>query len=251
MAEQKKDLKNEVIDFDGETKEPSSVGQEEKPKEEKAPKAKKVEKAEDVDSLPEWAKERLQKAEKDKDSYKKGMLKYESKVKKYSLTKKKKDEEKKEEYPEWDDTSKKFQEQTLSEAEKVADKKALDVVQQYNEKIAVAQFIKENPQVKKRWDKVVSNYNPKSGKETPDDIIKDLQSAYILTRFEDGELSEKDLSGAKKDLANLSTVSKTSSKSSKEGKSLSEGALRLAERMRVDPKQLAKEDDSSYAEIKF
>ena len=50
----------------------------------------------------------------------------------------------------------------------------------------------------------------------------------------------------------MSSVSKTTSKVADKGKpALSQGALKLADKMRVDPNKLAEEDDSSTATAKF
>jgi len=257
MDEAKKDLKNEVIDV---VDEPTSTGQEEKPKKETKSEDTKVE--EDVDSLPSWAKARLEKAESDKESYKKGMLKYEKKTKEFSLTEKEKKKEKveEEETPEWNETSKKFQKQTLDEARKIARKEATQSVEESNEKKAVSQFLKKNPELEEKWDDIVSNYYPKNGKDTVDSIMKDLNRAHVLTLHESGDLeklqSEASKKGEKKGaaqakLAELSSVSKTTSKAVSKESGLSASAIAMAERMRVDPKEVAKEDDSSTAEIKF
>lgn len=208
---------------------------------------------EDVETL----KERLTKLEEEKENYKKGMLKY----KDLSLKKTEdKTEEKEEEYPDWDETSKKFQKQTLTQAEKAAEKRALEIVGKYNEKAAIAQFTEKHPEVAERWDEIVANYNPKNGKESVQDIVKDLNRAYILTRYDKGEIDSLEADALKKgerkgkaeaQIADMSSVSKTTSKTTKGSDALSPGALKLAEKMRVDPKKLAQEDDSSTAEIKL
>ena len=253
--DEKKDLKNEVIDTDGNVIEPTSTGQEEKkPKKEKAePKAKADE---DVDALPEWAKTKLETLERDKDNYKKGMLT----AKKFSLTPEKKAKKEEEEELDLDDTSKKFQKQTVSKAEKVAEKKASNIVEDYNEKAAVAKFLESNPGLDEVWDDIVSNYTPKNGKETVESITKDLNRALLLTHYESGDLeklkAEATRKGEKKGaaeakVADMSSVSKTTGKVSSKGSTLTPGALKLADAMRVDKKELAKEDDSSTAEIKL
>lgn len=199
------------------------------------------EETEDVETLPDWAKARLKKAESDKENYKKGMLKY----KKFSLTPEKK--EKKEEEIVLDDDSAKFQRQTVALAEKKAEEK----LEKANEKTAVSQFLSEHPEAKNDWDEIVANYSPKNGKESPVDILKDLQRAYVFVQYDKGTLDKKDTKKDAAKVADLSSVSKTSSKGVHEGKTLSESAVKMAERMKVDPKKLAKEDDSPYAEIKF
>lgn len=254
------DLK-EVIEI------PSSNGQEEKieePAKEEVKEAtavetptQEVETEENIETLPDWAKARLAKLENDKENYKKGLLKY----KKLTLTPEKEVvKEEGEEYPEWDETSKKFQKQTLDEAEKIAERKAQAIIEQANEKAAIAKFLAKNPAVQEHWDDIVSNYSPKNGKETISAVLKDLDRAYLLTRYEMGELDKLQQEASKKGekagvakakLAELSSVSKTTSKTVPEGKALSEGAIAMANQMRVDPKKLAQEDDSLTAEIKF
>ena len=247
--------KVDEIDFKtGETVAPEA-GQAEKTEE-----AKEEVKTEEVETevkeeLPQWAKEKMLKLEEEKENYKKGMLKY----KKHTLEPEETEAEfvEKEEYPEWDENSKKFQKQTLSEAEKVAENKAKQIVEKNNEQEAISQFLSSHPDIEDKWDNVVSNYTPKNGKDNVKSIIKDLERAYVITRYESGELNKIQEEATKKGIAQakieeLSTVSKTTSKVADKGKpALSQGALRLAEKMRVDPKKLAEEDDSLTAEIKF
>jgi len=237
---------NSVADTTGQV-EQTEVKEEEAKVETKVEETK-VETEESVDTL----KERLKKSEEEKENYKKGMLKYKD------LTLKKpeeKEEEKEEEYPEWDENSKKFQEQTLSQAEKKAEERAKSIVEKYNEKSAIAQFVTKNPELAEedKWNEVISNYHPKNGKETQEDILKDLERALIITRYERGELSniKSDDNKAEKSVADMSSVSKTTQKTSKESNSLSNDAIMFAERLRIDPKKLAEEDDSLTAEIKL
>ncbi len=214
---------------------------------------------EDVESLPQWAKERLKKSEKEKEEYKSGMNKY-----KYLTLEKKVEESKEEEieYPEWDDNSKKFQEQTLSQAEKRAEEQARKIVEKYNEKVAISQFVERNPELAEedKWKEVISNYHPRSGKETPQDILNDLEESLIVTRYRKGELNDLEAKAEEKgnkkgkaeaQIIDLSSVSKTTSKTVKEGNTLSPGAIDLANKMRVDLKKLAEEDLSIPAEIKL
>ena len=202
---------------------------------------------EDAESL----KERLKKVEEEKENYKKGMLKY----KELTLDKKEKQEEE-EEQTEWDDNSKKFQKQTISRAEKIAK----GVVEKNNETLAIEQFMEKYPDVKDSWDDIVSNYSPTNGKDSVKSVLKDLNRAYILTRYEKGEIdslvSDALKKGEKKgkaeaQIADMSSVSTTTSKTVKGSNAISQGALKLAEKMRVDPKKLAEEDDSLTAEIKL
>lgn len=218
-----------------------------------------VEPTESVEKL----KTRLEKLEEEKENYKKGMLKYKKELTLDQSNDDSKESEKdgdEEVYPDWDETSKKFQKQTLNQAEKIAGARAQQIISEVNEKAAIQEFIEKNPGTEKIWNEIVTNYNPKSGKTSIKSILKDLDKAYILTRYEKGELTNLEQDAFKKgeskgkaesQLAELNSVSKTNVQSEKEGKSLSSGALKLAEKMRVDLKKLAEEDDSLTAEIKF
>jgi hypothetical protein len=210
----------------------------------------------------EELKARLAKVEEEKENYKQMGLKY----KNLTLEKSEKEEStegddtEEEEYPDWDENSKKFQKQTLAQAEKLAEAKAQQAIHKANEKTAIGEFVKNHPEAAEKWNEVVSNYVPKAGKDSVQDILKDLDRAYVLTRYEKGELSNLENEAFKKGeskgkaeskLAELNSVSKTTAKTVKGEGGLSAGALKLAEKMRVSPDKLALEDDSLTAEIKF
>jgi hypothetical protein len=256
MEIESQDLKNEVIEI------PSTNGLVEKseevvaepidevPEKEETPVLEPEEEAEDVITL----KEKIVKLEEEKENYKQSLLsKKKAWNKGLTLESKKEDvlTETIEDYPDWDETSKKFQKQTLSEAEKVAEKKAQSVVEKYNEKAAIDKFLIDHPEMEEKWEDIVSNYNPKHGKESISSIVKDLDRAYFMTQYESGTLNKTSDKEAKSKLAEMSTVSKTSSKTIPKGTSLSKGAIDLATKMRVDTKKLAEEDDSLTAEIKL
>lgn len=254
--------KVDEIDLNGESVAPEA-GQAENTEEKTTTEETKVEETqketetEDVDSL----KERLKKSEDEKENYKKGMLKY----KDLSLKKtedKTEDKDDEEEYPEWDESSKKFQKQTVKEAESKAEAKAQAIVESYNEKSAISQFVEKNPELadESKWSEIIANYTPTHGKGTPKDVLKDLNRALLLTRYDNGEIDKitaeaeqkgKSKGKAEAQLADKATVSKTTSKTVKEGNVLSPGAINLANKMRVDLKKLAEEDLSKPAEIKF
>lgn len=215
---------------------------------------------EDISTLPPWAQNRIKKEQEEKENYKKGLLS----VKKKSLTPEKTEEPKKEseeEYPDWDEASKKFQKQTISQAETIAEKKAREIVENYNEKAGISRFIAEHPEVgaDDKWSELIANYSPKHGRESAEGVYVDLQRAFVLTQYEQGNLTEVAAvkKGEKKGEANVklaeaNTVSKTTLKSgSGEGSTLSPGAIKMATKMRVDMKKLAQEDDSRTAVIHF
>ena len=246
----------EKIDFNGNSV-ANTNGQVEKTEEVKVEKTVKTEettepKTEVEGELPQWAKEKMSKLEEEKENYKKGMLKAKGKT-----LEPEKEEEPEEEYPEWDENSKKFQTQTLSEAKKVAELGAKQIIEKNNEQEAISQFLTSHPDIEDKWDTVISNYTSKNGKDSIKSIIKDLERAYVITRYESGELDKIQEEATKKGIAQakaeeLSTVSKTTSKVANQGTpALSQGAIDLAQKMRVDLKKLAEEDDSLTAEIKF
>lgn len=243
------------LDFKGEAVAPDA-GQSEKTEaqEEKVEtETKEVkEETEDVESLPSWAKEKLKKLESDKENYKQGMLKYKERTLEPKKEEKKEEEE---EYPEWDEASKKFQQQTLLEAEKRAEAKAQATIEKTNEKVAIDSFIEKHPELsdEEKWNDVISNYHPKSGKNSMNSIMKDLETAYVVTRYEAGELDKLQEEAvnkkiAQKKLDEMNTVSKDSSKATPQGSSVSKSAVELAKNFRIDPKELA---DEPATEIKF
>jgi len=185
---------------------------------------------------------RLAKVEEEKENYKKMALKYKEEAKPKTL-------EAEEEYPDWDDQSKKFQKQTIEMAQKQAEEVTIRQTEKVNEKNAIASFIEKNPELSddKKWQEVVKNYQPRS-KESVQDILKDLGRAYVITKFERGELDKKE---AKADISELGTVGKTTSKSATEGKTLTQSELRLAKMMKVDPEKLAAEDMTKPATIEI
>jgi len=203
----------------------------------------------------ETLKERLQKAEEERDNLSKAVVRLNKERK---LPSDEEEPKKEEDYPDWDESSKKFQDQTLSKAKSIAEQEARKIIEKSNEKAAIDKFTRDNPNV--NWDEVVANYSPKHGKDTVGGITKDLKRALVLTQYEKGEidsLTEKAFKAGKRkgeidsQLADISTVSRTTAKSlKKDGGTLSKEAIELAGKLRVDPKKLAEEDDSPYAVIK-
>lgn len=248
MEEKKQDLKEAIEIAPG-------AGQPETTEEEVVEAEVPQEPVEDITTLPQWAQDKIKKEQEEKENYKKGLLS----VKKKTLTPEqpKKVEENVaeiEEYPDWDEASKMFQKQTLNQAESIAERKAKEMFEKYNEKTGISKFIAEHKELSDdvKWNEVIINYTPKNGRDTVEGIMEDLNRAYILTQYEKGELNlpnkNKDV---KSGVANAQTISKTTSKSVSDGKTLSESARKLAQRMKVDPEKLAKEDDSLHAEIQF
>lgn len=199
------------------------------------------EKKQESESIEE-VKARLAKAEEERENYKNMALKYKSDTKEKTLEA--------EEYPDWDDQSKKFQKQTIELAQKQAEEVTIRQTEKVNEKNAIASFIEKNPELAddKKWQEVIKNYQPRS-KESVQDIMKDLGRALVITKYESGELDKK--KEVKNDVSDLGTVGKTTSKSATEGKTLTQNELRLAKAMKVDPEKLAAEDMTKPATIEI
>jgi hypothetical protein len=207
---------------------------------------------ESIDEL----KDRLKKAEEERENLSQAVTRL-NKEKKLTPDKEKEVEE---DYPEWDETSKKFQKQTLGQAEKVAEERAKKIVEGYNEKAAITNFLEKHPEADKDWNEIITNYTPKNGKESIQDITKDLERALILHRYDKGEIETLEADAQKKGekkgkaeakLAELGSISKTTSKTVKEGNTLTESEIRMAKLMKVDLEKLAEEDMSKPATIEI
>lgn len=220
MAEETKDLKEEEITS-------TETGQSEEKQE-----------SPDVDEL----QSRLAKAEEERENYKNMALKYKKEDKEKTLAPE-------EEYPEWDDQSKKFQKQTIELAQKQAEEVTMRQVEKVNEKNAIASFIEKNPELAddSKWQEVVKNYQPRS-KESVQDIMRDLGRALVLTKYEKGELDKKEV---KPDISDLGTIGKTTSKSGTDGKTLTQSEINIGKAMKVDLEKLAAEDMTKPATIEI
>jgi hypothetical protein len=254
MDEQKEDLKEAISLAPGADQPEKEL---EKEVETETKEVEETSEVEDISILPTWAQHRLTKEQEEKENYRKMALKY--KTRSLEPDKEIASKEEVEETPtEWDETSIKFQKETISRAERIAEKKANEMVEKSNEQTAISQFIASNPELEDeaQWKEVVSNYYSRNGKGSVPSILSDLNKAYIVTRYEKGEITKTEAVKEEKKneaaVADLNTVSKSQVKSIEtKGTTTSEGALKLAQRMKVDPKKLAVEDDSKTAEIKF
>jgi hypothetical protein len=239
MEEDSKDLNTEVV--------PEGTGQ--------------PETTEETPSVEEL-QERLKKTEEERDNYKTGLLKYKKTEK--TLEPKKEELEQEDENPDWDEDSQKFQTQTLSKAEKVAQKAAESVYQKSNEKQAIGKFLEQHPEFQddENWKEIISNYHPKSGKDSVTNIVKDLERARVSVLYDKGDLDKLSEEAEKRGKqrgyaegmhADLMTSGGTRQKSnsSKDKGDITEGARQMAERFKIDPKKLALEDDSNKATISF
>jgi len=203
--------------------------------------------------------EEKRKIEEEKDNYKKGLLEREAKLKelKSSDDSNLNSNEDEDDSSDWDEASKKFQQETISKTEKKAEEVVAKAIESKNEKQAIADFRDANPEITDEdWAKIVLNYDPKNGKDSPKAIIKDLERANVLRMFDAGEkidpaeLRKTDAQNRLRDLS-TSTGAAPSGRYEEDAKTVSEGQISIASRMRVAPEELEKEDDSLSAEIKI
>lgn len=190
-----------------------------------------VEETETIESL----KAQLAKEQEEKEHYKEMGLKYKK--------------EAKEEEPQWDDDSEKFQKQTLSKAEELAAERARQTVEEFNEKAGIAKFQEAHPDVDMK--EVLANYQPKNGKFSADSVARDLERALVLHQYDTGKLSTeesfqkgKKKGAAEAKMADLNTISKFSQKPTPQGETVSETAKEMAGQMHVDPEKLAEESQN-------
>ena len=215
----------------------------------------------DVESI----KEQLRKAEEDRDKYKERVLGFSKKHPEKTLEEPKEEEEPEvKEESNWDEDSQRFQKQTLTQAEGIAKRVAKETIEATNERAAIDSFVEQYPEYQDsaEWKEIVSNYMPKNGKGSVKSILKDLERARVLRLHDKGDISklaeEAEKRGKQKGYAEgvhaeltTSGGERTKTVGTKHTGSVTEGAKRLAERFRIDPKKLAQEDDSNRATINF
>jgi hypothetical protein len=204
----------------------------------------------------EAAKAALAKAEEEKENYRKGLLSREEELKTLKSSKEegKEDEKDDEKEIEWDENSKKFQEETLSKTAKLAEEAAvaaaMKAINSTNEKTAQEKFRASHPEVTdEEWADIMANYTPKLGAE------KDLERALILTKFDKGEIidpaeiNRRQAEERNRDM-NISHGTPSSSGKYEEQKGgVTEGQKALASRFGISVERLEKEDDSRQATI--
>lgn len=145
---------------------------------------------------------------------------------------------------EWDEDSSRFQKETLTKAEQAAQA----VLEKSNEKSAINQFLGKYEELADNddlWQDIVTNYTPKRGRDTVEDIVKDLESARIVTLHERGELDssiEKARNSGleegkkKRALAEMALTPGRPGASKSDTKAPSKGSVDMAKRFRHDPK---------------
>lgn len=177
---------------------------------------------------------RLAKAEEERDNYKKGMLKW----KKIATSETKVEEEKEE-----------TEEKTV-DVKGEATLAAQEVLYKSNEKSAINRFTDQYPALKDpaKWKEVILHYRPTSGKETAEDVIKDLEAALVLAKHYGGGK----VKGEEINLSELGTVSSRGSMASQSKEpEISDSTVQMSERFKVDIEKVKKEDDSKQAVIRM
>lgn len=214
-----------------------------------------------IEPTAEELKIQLEKVEEEKENYKKGLLEREAKIKELKEKGERKDEDEEDkdddEDTDWDDASKRFQEETISKTEKKAEEIVNKAIEAKNEKQAIMDFRESHSDITdEQWEKILLNYTPKNGKDTQKAIIKDLERADVLRRFDAGEkidpaeIRKNEAQDKLKDLSSNAQLG-NSGKYNEQGNNISDGQLNIASRMRVSQESLEKEDDSLEAEIKI
>jgi len=213
-----------------------------------------------IEETLESVKEQLRKTEEERENYKQGLLNRENELKTLKGKEKEVEEvvvENKEEESQWDDASQKFQDETLSKSQKFAKEAAMKVLEKKNDSSAQAEFRENHPEITdEKWIEIVANYNPKNGKDSIKAVIKDLERAYVIYKFDNGEtidpqeINRQQALEKNKEL-NISHGSTGSGKFEEKKNSVTEVQRYMASRGGISVESLEKEDDTLRAEIKI
>lgn len=204
------------------------------------------------------ANAKLAKAEEERENYRKGLLIREEELKKLKSSKEEDEDEEDngDKETEWDDNSKKFQEETLTKTAKVAEEAAVKALELRNDKTAQQEFRESHPEIDdEKWAQIVANYNPKNGKDSIRGIVKDLERAYVVYKFDAGEtIDPVEIARQQADFKNKEAgvthgTSSGSGKMEEEKGGVSDGAKKLAGRFGIPVDKLEKEDDSRFATV--
>lgn len=224
------------------------------------------EEAEVIVDTVESLQEKLAQVEADKakiaeerDNYKQGVIAKENELKKFkkpeAQQEERKEGEEEEEETQWDDASLKFQNETLTKADKIAQDAAAKVLEKRTEKTAQSKFLEAHKDVTAEvWEKVVANYTPQNGKDSEESVIKDLERAYFLYKFDNNlpivatDTSKIQGENQIKEAA-ITHGSSISGESEEEVGKVSDNQILMGQRMGVSKEALEKEDDSLHAEI--
>ena len=200
----------------------------------------------------EAAKASLAKVEEEKENYRKGLLSREEELKTLKSKKDQEEDDKKE--TEWDDNSKRFQEETLSKTTKIAEEAAvtaaMKAIEQQNEKSAQEKFRAAHPEVTdEEMVDIMANYTPKHGAQ------KDLDRALILTKFDKGEIidpaeiNRRQAEERNREMNISHGISSGSGKYEEQKGGVTDGQKAIASRFGISTEELEKEDDSRQATI--
>lgn len=167
------------------------------------------------------------------------------------------DENDEEDIQRWDDASLQFQKETLTRSEKVAIEAATKALEKKTEKLAQSKFLSSHTDVTPEvWEKVVANYTPQNGKDSEESIMKDLDRAYFLYRFDNNlpivpvDTSKVQGENQVKEAA-ITHGSSVSGESEEDDNKVTDSQLYIASKMGVSKEALEKEDDSLRAEIQI
>lgn len=150
------------------------------------------------DETVEIPKSKYEKILEDKENYKEGLLSYKEKYK--SLESDKNNDQDSEDKPSEDTPM------TKKDFYKV------------NERKAINKFVEEHPEVEENWDDFVKYYPGKRGKETEEDILKDLDDAKTLFDKYHSDSDEDDDKSKRASLSSETTTPKASKKKRKSKK---------------------------------
>lgn len=198
------------------------------------------------------------KAEEERENYKKGLLSREEELKKFKKQDDNNDDEgnNDDEDFQWDDASAKFQSETLSKSEKIAEQAAVKALEKRTETSAQSKFLSSHQDITQEvWEKVVANYSPQNGKDSEENILKDLERAYILYRYDNnlpiGQVDTSKQEGEEKvkQVAITHGAPVVPSEQEDDDSKVTDSQLYIASKMGVSKEALEKEDDSLRAEI--
>jgi hypothetical protein len=202
----------------------------------------------------EATKAMLAKAEEERENYRKGLLSREEELK--SLKSKDEDNEN----IEWDENSKKFQTETLSKSELIAreaaEKAAKSALEASNEKEALEEFNSLHNITDEERIELMANLDfTKFGKDSKKGIIKALERALVVTRFDRGEIidpkeiARRDAENKNREMNISHGSSQNSGRYEEQKGGVTENQKSMAQRAGVKVESLEKEDDSRFATI--
>jgi len=271
LEEKKESLKDEMLlDNNGvqipkETPPEKTDAEKEEERQQQEAQQQQVNKEPTVEEL----KAQLKKSEEDKENYKQGMLTSKKKLKSLEIeeerqvgSEEEEEEQQQEEQQTWDESSQKFQDETITKAGEAAAEAAKKILESTNETDAINEFVNDNPELvdDANWGLVVSNYVSKHGKGSIINIKKDLSRALLLAKDESPELTalfekrnEVGANDAQQKAKDLNAIANTGNKKvqQEQQSNLSDDSVFMAKKMKTPIEELEKETDSQSAEIEL